>query len=130
MRKGLYGVIRFSSDWSSKLSVIALYLAAILIGASFGKEIFTRIGKGIHKRILFGPLKFFDSLLGGLLSLIQFVLIAVLLLTVLRYLPIKVAHEWIAESKIYAQFSEINLLLFQISDLLQSVSSHLDQLTS
>ena len=97
-----------------------------LIGASLGRTILQKIGSGIHKRILFGPLKFLDSLLGGALYLVQFSLLAVLILTVIKYLPITFISEQIEQSRAFSYFSGVNPLSFLTSNLLQSISSHLD----
>ena len=125
----LYGAMRFTESWKGT-SIVLVYLIAILIGASIGRQILSRIGRGIHKKFLFGPFRFIDSLGGGLLSFLQFSLLVLLVLSVARYLPIHSASQWISESKIYRRISEVNLLSFRISDLLKSISSHLGQLKS
>jgi hypothetical protein len=89
-----------------------------------------KVGAGIHKKILFGPFKFLDSVLGGALALIQVAIFAAIVLTVIDYSPWELPHQLIEDSRIYESVSGFNLLAFQISDLLQSVSSHLDQLKS
>ena len=89
-----------------------------------------KVGAGLHKRVLFGPFKFLDSILGGLLALIQVAIIAVVALTVIDYLPWELPHELIDASRIYSAIADFNLRSFQIADLLGSVSSHLDQLKS
>ena len=126
----LYLSMKFSQDWKGTFSIVGLYLIAILIGASLGREVLARIGRGIHKKVFFGPLRFLDSLLGGILSLLQFIIIAAIVLTIAKYAPSHFVEKGITGSKIYRQFSEINLLSFQTSDLLRSISSHLDQLRS
>ena len=127
---GLIAAKEFSSEWRGLVSIILLYLFAIFAGAQFGSWAMGKIGSGIHKRFLFGPFKFLDSILGGLLALAQFVIVSVVVLTVIDYLPWKLPHELISGSRIYAATADLNLLSFQISDLLKSVSSHLDQLKS
>ena len=126
----LYLAIHFSHGWKGNLSLIALYIFTILVGAKIGREVFSRFGKAIHKKVFFGPLKFLDSLLGGVLSLAQFVVIAAIVITIIRYIPNQQLDKLTSNSQIYQRFSNLNLLSFQISDLLRSVSSHLDQLKS
>ena len=125
----LFLVIKFSSRWEGKLSVVLVYLAAIILGSALGQAIFHKIGKGIRKKVLLGPLKLLDSILGAGLSLAKYFVVALLLITVIRYLPLSLVAKWISGSRIYESASNFNLLSLQISDLLQSVSSHLDQLT-
>jgi len=122
--------INYSEDWSGKVSLALLYLGSIIMGASIGRLLMRMIGRGIHKKIFFGPLRFIDSMLGGVLLLVQYSLLSLTALTIVRYMPFNLTKEWISASNIYRQVSEINLLSFQISDLLQSISSHLDQLKS
>ena len=126
----LFLAINYSKEWSGKVSLALLYLGAIIIGASIGRLLMRMMGRGIHKKIFFGPLRFIDSMLGGVLLLVQYSLLSLIALTIVRYLPCGPTKEWISKSNIYRQVSEINLLSFQILDLLRSISSHLDQLKS
>ena len=127
---GLLLAKEFSADWNGLVSIIALYLVAIFAGAQLGSWGMAKVGAGLHKRVLFGPFKFLDSILGGLLALIQVAIIAVVALTVIDYLPWELPHELIDASRIYSAIADFNLRSFQIADLLGSVSSHLDQLKS
>ena len=118
----------YSAEWKGLTAIIFLHLFAIFAGANLGRWILEKSGIGIHKRILFGPFKFLDSILGGALALVQIVILAAIVLTIIDYLPW--SHSLIKDSEIFKYFSGLNLLSFQISDLLKSVSSHLDQLRS
>ena len=89
-----------------------------------------KVGSGIRKRLLLGPLKFLDSILGGGLALIQTAIFAALVLTIINYLPWELPNNLIEDSRIYESVAGFSLLSFQIEDLLESVSSHLDQLKS
>jgi hypothetical protein len=89
-----------------------------------------KVGTGFRKQILLGPLKFLDSILGGALALIQVAIFVAIVLTIINYLPWELPHNLIEDSRIYESVAGFNLLSFQIEDLLQSVSSHLDQLKS
>ncbi len=120
----------YTNDWKSLPSIIALHLLGIFIGASAGRRIFEKTGIGIHKRILFGPFKFINAILGAALSLAQAALAAFVIITLIDYLPWQIPHSIIKESKVYKEISGFNLLSFQISDLLRSTSLRWDQLKS
>jgi hypothetical protein len=120
----------YSSEWKGLTSIIALHLAGIFLGANIGRWILEKTGIGIHKRILFGPFKFLNSLGGATLALAQAALAAFVIITVIDYLPWDFPHSLIKESKVYQEISEFNLLSFQISDLLKSTSLRWDQLRS
>ncbi len=76
-----------SADWKGLLSIIALHLVAIFAGANLGRWILQKTGIGIHKRILFGPFKFVNAVLGAALSLAQTAILTFVVLTLINYLP-------------------------------------------
>ncbi len=127
---GLFAAKEISGDWSGVVSIVGLYLVAIFAGAQIGSWLMTKVGAGFRKRILLGPLRFLDSVLGGALALIQVAIFAAIVLTIIDYLPWELPQNLIEDSRIYESVAGFNLLSFQIEDLLQSVSSHLDQLKS
>jgi hypothetical protein len=127
---GLIIAREVSGDWIGIVSIVGIYLSAIFIGAQVGSWLMAKFGKGFRKRVLFGPVKFLDSLLGGALALVQVVIFAVIVLKIIDFLPWEFPHNWIADSRIYEGVSSFNLLSFRIEDLLQSISSHLDLLKS
>jgi uncharacterized membrane protein required for colicin V production len=120
----------YTSTWKGLVSIIALHLFGIFLGASAGRWILEKTGIGIHKRILFGPFKFLNAILGAALSLVQASLAAFVIITLIDYLPWQIPHSIIKESAIYQEISDFNLLSFQISDLLKSTSLRWDQLKS
>jgi uncharacterized membrane protein required for colicin V production len=120
----------YTSEWKGLASIIALHLFGIFVGASLGRWVLEKTGIGIHKRILFGPFKFINSLGGATLSLAQAVIAAFVIITLIDYLPWQIPHSIIKESKVYKEISDFNLLSFQISDLLRSTSLRWDQLKS
>ena len=120
----------YTGEWKGLASIIALHLIGIFLGASAGKWILEKTGVGIHKRILFGPLKFLNSIGGAALSLAQAALSAFVIVTLVDYLPWNLPHSLIENSKVYKEISDFNLLSFQISDLLKSTSLRWDQLRS
>jgi uncharacterized membrane protein required for colicin V production len=120
----------YSADWKGLISIIGLHLFGIFAGANLGRLILNKTGIGIHKRILFGPFKFVNAVLGAALSLAQAAIIAFVLLTLINYLPWQLPHSIIEDSQLYKEIGGFNLLSFQISDLLKSTSLRLDQLGS
>jgi len=106
----------YSADWKGLTAIIFLHLE--------------KSGIGIHKRILFGPFKFINSILGSALSLAQVALIAYVVITLIKYLPWQLPDSIIGSSDIYREIADFNLLSFQISDLLKSTSLRWDQLRS
>jgi uncharacterized membrane protein required for colicin V production len=127
---GLFVAKELSSEWIGIVSIVGLYLSAIFVGAQVGSWLMAKFGKDFRKRVLSGPVKFLDSLLGGALALVQVVIFAVIVLKIIDFLPWEFPHNWIADSQIYEGVSSFNLLSFRIEDLLQSISSHLDLLKS
>ena len=127
---GLFAAKELSGDWSGVVSIVGLYLVATFAGAQIGSWLMTKVGAGFRKRILLGPLRFLDSVLGGALALIQVAIFAAIVLTIIDYLPWELPQNLIEDSRIYESVAGFNLLSFQIEDLLESVSSHLDQLKS
>ena len=127
---GLFAAKEFSGDWSGVVSIVGLYLVAIFASAQVGSWLMAKVGAGFRKRVLFGPLRFLDSVLGGALALIQVAIFAAIVLTIINYLPWELPNNLIEDSRIYESVAGFNLLSFQIEDLLRSISSHLDQLKS
>jgi len=127
---GLFAAKELSSDWSGVVSIVGFYLVSIFAGAQIGSWLMAKVGSGFRKRLLLGPFKFLDSVLGGALALIQTAIFAAIVLTIINYLPWELPNNLIEDSRIYESVAGSNLLSFQIEDLLESVSSHLDQLKS
>lgn len=127
---GLFAAKEFSNEWSGILSIVGFYLFAIFAGSQLGSWLMAKVGSGLRKRLLLAPLKFLDSVLGGALALIQTAIFAAVVLTIINYLPWELPNNLIENSRIYESVAGFNLLSFQIEDLLESVSSHLDQLKS
>ena len=120
----------YTDSWKGVVSIVALHLFGIFAGANVGRWILSKTGIGIHKRILFGPFKFVNSVLGSTLMLAQAAIITFVALTLINYLPWDLPQSIIKESKVYEEIGDFNLLSFQISDLLKSTSLRWDQLRS
>ena len=68
---GLVIALEVVKDWQSPLAKLGSAILLIFVIASFGQFLLSKVGKGIHKRVLFGPFKLIDSLLGAMLSILR-----------------------------------------------------------
>ena len=68
---GLYFGVHYLHHWSSGLSKFGLYLVVISVGSWLGEVICKKIASIFHSKILFGPFKWADSLLGAAFSLLR-----------------------------------------------------------
>ena len=102
---GVVGVaiaVEVMSKWSSTLAKAGGAIILILLLATTGEFIFGKIGLGFRKALLIAPLKFIDSLLGGVLSITRTAFIAYLLAIILLATPWSFGDKYIATSKFYA----------------------------
>ena len=72
----------FLQSWDNVLAKFALLLLAISIGSTIGQWALIKFAKVFHSKILFGPFKWADSLLGAAFSLIRTLLMAYLVATI------------------------------------------------
>jgi uncharacterized membrane protein required for colicin V production len=112
----------YSAEWKGLTAIISLHLFAIFAGANLGRWVLEKSGIGIHKRILFGPFKFINSILGAALSLAQVALIAYVVITLIKYLPWSISESIITKSQIYNQAEYLELLTYFSNSLVQNVS--------
>jgi len=101
---GVVGVaiaVELMSKWSSSLAKAGGAIILILLLASTGEFILGKIGSGFRKALLIAPLKFIDSLLGGVLSIARTAFIAYLLAVILVATPWNFGDKYIATSKFY-----------------------------
>ena len=102
---GVVGVaiaVEVMSKWSSTLAKAGGAIILILLLATTGEFILGKIGLGFRKALLIAPLKFIDSLLGGVLSIARTAFIAYLLAVILVATPWSFGDKYIATSKFYA----------------------------
>ena len=102
---GVVGVaiaVEVMSKWSSTLAKAGGAITLILLLATAGEFIFGKIGLGFRKALLIAPLKFIDSLLGGVLSIARTAFIAYLLAVILVSTPWSFGDKYIATSKFYS----------------------------
>jgi uncharacterized membrane protein required for colicin V production len=101
---GVVGVaiaVEVMSKWSSTLARAGGAIILILLLATAGEFILGKIGLGFRKALLIAPLKFIDSLLGGVLSIARTAFIAYLLAVILVATPWSFGDKYIATSKFY-----------------------------
>ena len=101
---GVVGVaiaVEVMSKWSSTQAKVGGAIILILLLATTGEFILGKIGLGFRKALLIVPLKFIDSLLGGVLSIARTAFIAYLLAVVLVATPWSFGDRYIATSKFY-----------------------------
>ena len=101
---GVVGVaiaVEVMSKWSSTLLKTGGAIILILLLATAGEFILRKIGLGFRKALLIAPLKFIDSLLGGVLSIARTAFIAYLLAVILVATPWSFGDKYIAPSKFY-----------------------------
>ena len=68
---GLVIALEVVKNWQSPLAKLGLAIVLIFVIASVGQFLLSKIGKGIHKLVLFGLFKLIDSLLGAMLSILR-----------------------------------------------------------
>ena len=103
---GLAIALEVVKNWQSNFAKIGAALVLIFLLAGIGEFLLGKIGLGIHKKILFGPFKLIDSLLGTVLSLIRTVVVIYLVAILLIASPWSWADKNIQDSKFYTSIDE------------------------
>jgi len=102
---GLYlGLHYFHQHGVNKFALLFL---AVTIGSSLGEQLFKRIGQLFHRKILFGPFRAIDSLLGAAFSLLRTLVALVILGHLLLITPWSWASANIPKSEIYVKLNAI-----------------------
>lgn len=101
---GLLGLILglryFHSHGVTKFELLFL---AVTIASALGEALLKSIGKLFHKKILFAPLTWIDSILGAAFSVLRTVVMLLILGHLLLITPWGWAHQNIPQSKIYSK---------------------------
>ena len=113
----------FLQSWENVLAKSALLLLAISIGSTIGQWALIKFAKVFHSKILFGPFKWADSLLGAAFSLIRTLLMAYLVATICIATPWSWADENIPTSKIYQEIDSYT------PQIIKTVTDRVDSLT-
>ncbi len=95
------GLHHFHSHGVSRF--VYLFLA-VVIGSSLGEALFRSIGKLFHKKILFAPFSWIDSLLGAAFSILRTTIMLLVLGHLLLVTPWSWVHQ-IPKSEIYSKLN-------------------------
>jgi uncharacterized membrane protein required for colicin V production len=98
---GLAISLEVVKNWQSNFAKVGVALLLIFLLAGIGEFLLGKIGSGIHKKILFGPFKLADSLLGAALSLIRTIVVIYLVAILLIASPWGWADKNIKSSNFY-----------------------------
>jgi hypothetical protein len=90
--------IHFVSNWHNNLSKFLAIIVAISIGASIGEAILKRFAKFFHGKVLFGPFKWADSILGAALSIARTLIMIFIVGKLLMAMPWGIGHNEIPKS--------------------------------
>ncbi len=100
---GLLVAIHFVRSWHSNLNKFGLIILAILVGASLGGAVLRRFAKFFHGKILFGPFKWADSLLGAALSIARTLIVIFILGKLLMAMPWGIGHNDLPRSGLFTK---------------------------
>ena len=106
---GVFGLAlawNYRKDWDGVLQKFSLLLLAIAVGSVIGQWLLTKFAEFFHTKILFGPFKWLDSLLGAAFSVLQIVLMAYLVAVVCLATPWQWADKNIPDSQIYQKVDQ------------------------
>ncbi len=103
---GLALALQYVGNVQNTINRFASIIVAIFLVAEIGRRLFTMLGKFFHTRILWGPLRFIDSVAGVALELARVVIVAFMVVSVILWSPWTSARQVVAESKIYPEISK------------------------
>jgi uncharacterized membrane protein required for colicin V production len=101
----------YLKDWNGVFQKFAALILAIAVGSAVGQLILIKFANFFHKKILFGPFKWFDSLLGAVFSVLRIVLMTYLVAVVCLATPWQWADKNIPDSKIYQKIDQYTPML-------------------
>ena len=116
---GLELAIKFTHGWDSVPKVIGVCALSILIVGTLGQNLLRVIGKGIHKKLFFGPLRLLDSLLGAGLGVLRLGVGLYILAAVVLALPSNSLQKPITDSWSYAHIEPFTPKI--LSDVISKV---------
>ena len=99
---GLELAIKFTHGWESVPKVIGVCTLLILIVGTIGQNLLRVVGKGIHKKLFFRPLRWVDSILGGGIGVIRLGIGLYILAAVVMALPSNSLQNPIKDSWTYS----------------------------
>ena len=98
---GLAAAVDYLSTWQSELQQVGLVLLAILLGATLGEFLLSKIGSLFRKVLFVPPFKFIDSLLGAVISLIRTAFVLCLVAILLVFSSWSLADHYVSTSFVY-----------------------------
>lgn len=121
---GLLGLIvglHYLNNLGNVIAKFGLLLLAISIGSSVGEWLTGKFAKFFHNRILFGPFKWLDSILGAALSTLRMALISYMVAALFLATPWGWAHKNIPQSYIYKKITSVTPAI--IKDVTKEIKS-------
>ena len=103
----------YLKDWQSVFGKFALLLLAISIGSAIGQWLFSKFAEFFHNRILFGPFRWLDSLLGAAFSVIRIALMTYLVAVICLATPWQWADKNIPNSGIYQEIDKYTPMIIK-----------------
>ena len=103
----------YLKDWDGVIQKYAALILAIAVGSAVGQMILIKFASFFHKKILFGPFKWLDSLLGSAFSVLRIVLMAYLIAVVCLASPWQWADKNIPDSQIYQKIDAYTPMLIK-----------------
>ncbi len=98
--------LNLTSKVHSSLNRFLIVFVAIFLFAEIGRRLLGMLAGFFRARLLWGPLRFIDSLAGIALELLRVTIFAYLLITVALWSPWSFAKSAISQSKIYAEMKK------------------------
>ena len=98
---GLALAVKYLATWESQSQKVVLALLAVFIGASLGEFLLGKVGSLFRKVLFIPPIKFIDSLLGALVSLIRTSFILCLIVIFLIFSRWDMAENYVKPSVSY-----------------------------
>ena len=98
---GLAVAVNYLSNWQGELQKVGLALLAILLGATLGEFLLSKIGSLFRKVLFVPPFKFIDSLLGAVISLIRTAFVLSLVAILLVFSSWSLADHYVSTSFVY-----------------------------
>ncbi len=102
---GLLIAIHYVAHWQSNINKFSAIVIAIFVGASIGEAIFKRFAAFFHGKILFGPFKWVDSILGAALSVARTLILIFILGKLLIAMPWGIGHNEIPQSALFTKLA-------------------------
>jgi uncharacterized membrane protein required for colicin V production len=98
---GVAFAINYLDSLESEIYLLGGLILSVIVFALLGEFLLGGIGSIFRKALFIPPFKLIDSVLGGALSVIKFVVIAYLISIILVASPIALADKYITPSKSY-----------------------------